>query len=279
MIDPTVNPVTSLGQNDKDLRKMSTQDPTADIKQLVRVQPRLLDAFITASIPRSLAVGGGWNILERDSDAVGLQNIRRLDTTFQDLLIPPDNFAEVAPGIFRSSFPKEENFHFLKTIGLNSIMTLVDGEYTERSQEYIKEHGVRHFRIPMPGNKDSSINIPFEDMIAALRIILDRRNHPLLIHCNKGRHRTGCVVGFIRRIQNWGLPEILGEYRHHANPKSRPIDEQYINTFDETTLIKIALESGIVPNVGFVVRAPKPKDGGFLTHQRRNGSRSIVVGP
>ena len=33
------------------------------------------------------------------------------------------------------------------------------------------------------------------------RLTLDRRRHPVLVHCNKGRHRTGCLVGCIRKIQ------------------------------------------------------------------------------
>lgn len=29
----------------------------------------------------------------------------------------------------------------------------------------------------------------------------DARNHPLLIHCNKGKHRTGCLVGCFRKVR------------------------------------------------------------------------------
>jgi len=35
---------------------------------------------------------------------------------------PPANFAEVAPGIYRSSFPKLGNFEFLDTLGLKTIL-------------------------------------------------------------------------------------------------------------------------------------------------------------
>jgi predicted protein tyrosine phosphatase len=40
----------------------------------------------------------------------------------------------------------------------------------------------------MPGNKENCITpVPDEKITAALNIVLDRRNHPLLIHCNKGK--------------------------------------------------------------------------------------------
>lgn len=37
-------------------------------------------------------------------------------------LIPPKNFGHVMPGVFRCSYPKPENFSFLKTLGLKSIL-------------------------------------------------------------------------------------------------------------------------------------------------------------
>lgn len=39
-----------------------------------------------------------------------------------DLFIPPLNFAMVDNGIFRSGFPESNNFSFLQTLGLRSIM-------------------------------------------------------------------------------------------------------------------------------------------------------------
>ena len=38
------------------------------------------------------------------------------------------------------------------------------------------------------------------------------RHHPILIHCQKGNHRTGCLVGCMRRLMNWSLTSIQAEY-------------------------------------------------------------------
>ena len=61
---------------------------------------------------------------------------------------------------------------------------------------------------------------------------LDRRNHPILIHCNKGKHRTGCLVGVLRRLQHWSFAAIFDEYRRYSNPKSRTMDMHCIELFD-----------------------------------------------
>lgn len=36
--------------------------------------------------------------------------------------LPPSNFGMVAPGVYRSSFPKPENFAFLRSLGLKSVL-------------------------------------------------------------------------------------------------------------------------------------------------------------
>lgn len=71
------------------------------------------------------------------------------------------------------------------------------------------------------------------DVIAeALRIASDPPNWPILIHCNQGKHRTGCVVGCFRRMQRWSLSLIFEEYRRYSYPKIRPLDQLMIERFD-----------------------------------------------
>lgn len=62
-------------------------------------------------------------------------------------------------------------------------------------------------------------------------MLLDVRNHPLLIHCNKGKHRTGCLVGCLRKVQRWSLTSIFDEYRRFAGNKVRILDQQFIELF------------------------------------------------
>lgn len=65
-----------------------------------------------------------------------------------------------------------------------------------------------------------------------IAVCMDSANHPILIHCNKGKHRVGCIVGIIRRLQQWSLTSIFDEYRRFAGVKFRVADQQFIELFD-----------------------------------------------
>ncbi|KAI9216538.1 tyrosine phosphatase family-domain-containing protein [Blastocladiella britannica] len=76
------------------------------------------------------------------------------------------------------------------------------------------------------------LDIPEDKIIAALAVLMDERNHPILIHCNKGKHRTGCLVGCLRKLQHWSHTAIFDEYRRFSHPKARSMDQQFIELFD-----------------------------------------------
>lgn len=67
------------------------------------------------------------------------------------------------------------------------ISTLVKTPPSEDFLEYVEEEGIEHFRIIIPAHKNPSSIIPIDILFEALRIIVDRANYPLLIHCNKGK--------------------------------------------------------------------------------------------
>ncbi|WFD18943.1 protein-tyrosine-phosphatase [Malassezia caprae] len=151
-------------------------------------------------------------------------------------LIPPDNFAMVNSWVYRSSFPKKKHFPFLKTLGLRSVLTLILEDYPEQNIQFLDENGIRFFQYGIPGNKEPFVQIPGETIAAALTTILDRRNHPMLIHCNKGKHRTGCLIGCLRKLQQWSLTTIFDEYRRFSFPKSRSMDQEFIELFGENAV-------------------------------------------
>jgi len=148
------------------------------------------------------------------------------------LLIPPFNFSLVAKGIYRSGYPVEKNFGFLKKLNLRSVLYLCPEEYPKANREFLAQNGIRLLHFGMNGNKEPFKDIPEDKVRRALAALMDPKNHPLLIHCNKGKHRTGCVVGCLRKQQNWALTYIFDEYRRFAGTKSRIIDQQFIELFD-----------------------------------------------
>lgn len=170
----------------------------------------------------------------------------KLDIASQEVT-PPENFAPVINHIYRSSFPQIQSFSFLRSLKLKSILCLIPEEYPEMHKEFFEEEGIKLFQMGMSGNKEPFVKIPHDLVTEAVKVVLDPKNQPILIHCNRGKHRTGCVVGVIRRLQRWLLTIIFDEYRKFAAPKERPMDQQFIELYNETEIEKYAYEHGLLP--------------------------------
>ncbi|KAE9451199.1 hypothetical protein C3L33_16914, partial [Rhododendron williamsianum] len=85
---------------------------------------------------------------------------------------------------------------------------------------------------PINFSMEPSVTILSNVITEALKVILDVRNHPVLIHCKRGKHRTGCLVGCLRKLQNWRLCSVSEEYRHFAGSKWRATDLRFLETYD-----------------------------------------------
>ncbi|KAI5340236.1 PREDICTED: probable tyrosine-phosphatase [Prunus dulcis] len=153
-----------------------------------------------------------------------------------DLFIPPLNFSMVDNGIFRSGFPESANFSFLQTLGLRSIICLCPEPYPEANVEFLKSNGIKLFQFGIEGYKEPFVNIPEDTIREALKVVLDVRNHPVLIHCKRGKHRTGCLVGCLRKLQRWCLTSVFDEYQRFAAAKARVADQRFMEMFDVSSL-------------------------------------------
>ena len=65
--------------------------------------------------------------------------------------------------------------------------TLVQEDYPEENLAFLESAGINFFQFPIPGNKEPFVVIPDTSIIGALETILDKRNHPILVHCNAGK--------------------------------------------------------------------------------------------
>ncbi|TPX40591.1 hypothetical protein SeLEV6574_g06541 [Synchytrium endobioticum] len=147
-------------------------------------------------------------------------------------IVPPLNFAMVAPGIYRSGHPNKKNFPFLQKLKLRSILYLCPEDYPSENTEFLTVNDIHLFHVRIAGNKEPFSEIDQNDIAQALVHLLDVRNHPILVHCNKGRHRIGCLVGCLRKLQNWSMTSIFDEYRRFAGTKARIADQEFIEVFD-----------------------------------------------
>ncbi|KAL4785751.1 tyrosine phosphatase family-domain-containing protein [Aspergillus varians] len=156
----------------------------------------------------------------------------------------PENFGEIATEIYRSSFPRPCHLPALKALGLRTIITLVEEPYTPSYESFLKENGIKHHRIHFIANKNATVKTPECVVDTILSIMLNKSNHPILIHCNKGKHRTGCVTGCFRKLQGWNEQDINDEYLRYSRPKQRPLDEAFIEAFDPSRLLHLAQVAG-----------------------------------
>ncbi|PYI17719.1 tyrosine phosphatase [Aspergillus violaceofuscus CBS 115571] len=176
------------------------------------------------------------------------ESVRRRESSMGNEFMPseyPENFGEIVKGVYRSAFPQPWSFSALKKLGLRTIVTLVDEPYTPEHMSFLKEIGIVHIRILVEPNKDPAVKSPDYVICQVLEVLLNKANHPVLVHCNKGKHRTGCVVACFRKIQGWRIEDVLAEYQTYSFPKSRPLDQKFIMAFDASQLSSLAQVSGV----------------------------------
>jgi tyrosine-protein phosphatase SIW14 len=146
--------------------------------------------------------------------------------------IPPANYGAVVPGsIYRCSYPEPANYEFIKDLKIKSILTLVPEPIAPEYQSFMDEAGIQHFRVHIRANK-GEVRVDSCEMQRALRLLMDRTNHPIMVHCNKGKHRTGCTVACFRRICGFDMETIREEYHTYAGKKARFLDEVFFENFD-----------------------------------------------
>ncbi|KAL5324313.1 hypothetical protein ACEPPN_008858 [Leptodophora sp. 'Broadleaf-Isolate-01'] len=123
----------------------------------------------------------------------------------------PVNFGVVVPGkIYRSSWPMMEDFQYLESLRLKTVISLVKKDFDPEFKGFLKNNQIQHKVIDMPGTK--KVEITQELMQSIMETVLDEANHPILIH------------------------SIVEEYRGYAEPKVRECDIEYIIGFDISSL-------------------------------------------
>ncbi|EFA84600.1 putative tyrosine phosphatase family protein [Heterostelium album PN500] len=152
--------------------------------------------------------------------------------------IPPLNFGMVADDLYRSGQPNELNFPFLEKLQLKKIIFLAPDDPSQQFVNFCDDQDIELIHLGMDTHTNPWNPISEDIVISALKIVLDPDSYPLHIMCNLGRHRTGTVVGCLRKLQRWNLTSILEEYRRFAGSKVRLLNEQFIELFD-TDLVGI----------------------------------------
>ena len=126
--------------------------------------------------------------------------------------------------------------------------TLVNTEPSLGFQYWLESDGISWAKLYIGTNKDKSgrIDTKLDSICEALLFIMDSSNYPVYVHCNQGKHRTGCVIACLRRVQGWSVDEAIKEYNVYAGEKSRPGDRALIETFDPNAVFEYAKTNGVL---------------------------------
>ncbi|KAJ3305865.1 hypothetical protein HDV03_000974 [Kappamyces sp. JEL0829] len=138
----------------------------------------------------------------------------------QKVLVPPLNFSIVQTGIYRSGYPNTKNFEFLSKLGLKTVIYIADDDYSSANIGFFEKENIAVMHFRLVGNKEPHVEMDHGEMQKVLDIVLDRENHPILVHCNKGKasgstltlqHRVGCLVGCLRKYHGWSMASIFDD--------------------------------------------------------------------
>ena len=149
---------------------------------------------------------------------------------------PPINFAWVEEGVCRCGEPSEVNYPFLDQLSLRRIIYLAPNDPPQHLHDFVEDNDIEFVRLDPRSARNTILTESI--VVYALKFVLDKTNYPLAIMCNFGRHRTGVLVGCLRKLQKWSLTSIFEEYRRFAEGKFSLMHEQFIEMFD-TDLISI----------------------------------------
>lgn len=155
------------------------------------------------------------------------------------MLVPPPNFGMVEESLYRSGQPDQLNLPFLEKLGLKSVIWLAPEEpevglcVAADSLHFCASQNIELHHLGVMYSTNAWDPITEEVVLQALHLLMQPMTYPCAVMCNLGRHRTGTVVGCLRKLQKWNLSAILEEYRRFAGPKVRVMNEQFIELFDE----------------------------------------------
>jgi tyrosine-protein phosphatase SIW14 len=108
----------------------------------------------------------------------------------------------------------------VRDLGIRTVVNLRDGSSpADQSEEaYCIGHGIRFVRIaPLSWDGVQGAAPVDQGLKTFLELVADPSNHPVLVHCFRGIHRTGMYVAVYRvELEGWELSRALKEMIEHG---------------------------------------------------------------
>lgn len=114
------------------------------------------------------------------------------------------NFFQVDDNLYRCAQPDQAAFLELEKRGVRTVLNL-RGFHSDLDEA----RGTKLKLIHVPID---TWNITDSEVVSALRVLADKANYPVVVHCQHGADRTGIVVAMYRTVfQGWSKEGALKE--------------------------------------------------------------------
>lgn len=130
-----------------------------------------------------------------------------------ELLKPRDdvpgvaNFAKISDALYRGAQPTAAGMAELKKLGIKTVVNL---RMMHSDRDELKGLGLRYGHINCKAWHPED-----EDVARFLKIMANKDNHPVFVHCLHGADRTGMMVASYRIVEQGWKPEHAAKETHN----------------------------------------------------------------
>jgi len=118
---------------------------------------------------------------------------------------PIPHFYRVTHELYRGGQPTDEGLRRLKELGVKTVVDLreEDPALIAHEQRLVESLGMHWVHLPMR----SSLRPSQSQVDTFLKLMNNRYNQPVFIHCREGEDRTGALVALYRVAQQGWVPK------------------------------------------------------------------------
>lgn len=121
-------------------------------------------------------------------------------------------FSQVGERLYRGGQPREQDFAYLRSLGIRTIISLREDD---RERALVESLGMKFVHIPVTFIAFApTTRVPQAAVEKFFEVIDDPASGPVFVHCRRGADRTGAFVGLYRMVrENWSAQRAYDEAR------------------------------------------------------------------
>ena len=143
------------------------------------------------------------------------------------------NFDRVNDHLFRSGEPSVEGLAELGAMGVKTVIDLREsGAATQFEKEQVEKLHMKYINVPF-----AQLSAPKQAQMEQVLSLLLNDSGPILVHCRRGKDRTGTVIACYRiQHDGWNNERALQEAKEHGLSFAERGMRSYILHFSSLSL-------------------------------------------